>query len=113
MKPALVSAIALVFATFAGADALAAASDTTKAYQAAQQTCESARLQKLEPLRRQKVAQCVRSGKSQQHCKTFYSTYGNNSNNVNGSVVRGRFYDLPACRAAARAARRLNGPQNF
>lgn len=113
MKPTAIGLLAGVVAILASSGAFAAAPEAAEAYRVAQQKCEAARQQKLAPIRERKVAQCVRSGKSRQHCATFYSTYGDNSNNANGSVVRGRFYDLPACRDAARAGRRLDGPQNF
>ena len=67
--------------------------------------CEAARQQKLEPIRERKIAQCKRSAhQPTAGCETYYSTYGNNSNHANGSVVRGQFYDLPECAAARRAA---------
>lgn len=106
--------IALLTALLAASGAAAAAaSETVEAYQAAKQRCEDARVQKLKPIREEKVAQCVRSGRDRQYCETFYSTYGDNSNHANGSVVRGRFYDLPACREAREALRKMNGPQKF
>lgn len=76
---------------------------------AANQRCEAAREQKLASLRAQKIAQCKRSGNAPTAgCETYYSTYGNNSNHANGSVIRGRFYDLPACVTARRSGRQLN-----
>ena len=81
---------------------------------AANARCEAAREQKLAPLRAQKIAQCRRSARQPTAgCETFYSTYGNNSNHANGSVVRGRFYDLPACTAARRTSDALLHKQNF
>ncbi len=76
--------------------------------------CEAARQQKLAPIRERKIAECERSAqKPTAGCATFYSTYGDNSAHANGSVVRGRFYDLPECRRANRAAQRLLQKQNF
>ena len=93
---------------------LAFGQDAVDRADAANARCEAAREQKLAPLRAQKIAQCKRSGNPPTAgCETFYSTYGNNSNHANGSVVRGRFYDLPACVAARKAGRRLRDDQNF
>ncbi len=81
---------------------------------AANAQCEAARERKLAPIRAQKIAQCKRSARQPTAgCETYYSTYGNNSNHANGSVVRGRFYDLPACVAARRASDGLLQKQNF
>jgi hypothetical protein len=76
--------------------------------------CEAAREARLAPIREQKIAQCE-AGRNQPEagCRVFYSTYGNNSNHANGSVVRGQFYGLPECVAARKAARRLNNGQDF
>lgn len=80
----------------------------------AQARCEAAREQKLAPIRQQKIAQCKRGhNQPTAGCETYYSTYGNNSNHANGSAVRGRFYDLPACAAAQASDRQRSNRQNF
>ena len=93
----------------------AGAQGTVDQVAALDKKCEAARQAKLAPIRARKVDQCVRHG-GRPHaasCETFYSTYGNNSNHANGSVVRGRFYDLPQCVAAKKALGRMNNSQNF
>lgn len=76
--------------------------------------CEAARQKKLEPLREDKIRRCERSAaQPTAGCRTFYSTYGNNSNHRNGSVVRGRFYNLPECVRARATGKRLLREQNF
>lgn len=81
---------------------------------AANARCEAARQEKLAPIRARKIARCRRSAQQPTAgCETFYSTYGDNSNHANGSVVRGRFYDLPACVAARRTSDSLLRKQRF
>ncbi len=85
------------------------AQEPFNSFEAANQRCEAARQQRLAPIRAQKIAQCRRSASPPTAgCETFYSTYGNNSNHANGSVIRGRFYDLPACVKARKFERRMN-----
>lgn len=94
--------------------AQAVAQETVDQVAALDKKCEAARQVKLMPLRAQKIEQCVHTGRrSRSDCKIFYSTYGNNSNHANGSVIRGRFYDLPQCVAAKKALHRMNNSQNF
>lgn len=74
---------------------------SSEAFEAANARCEAARQKKLAPIRQRKIDRCNRSSNQPTAgCETFYSTYGNNSNHANGSVVRGRFYGLPECVAA-------------
>lgn len=81
---------------------------------AANARCEAARQKMLQPIRARKIAQCERRAhQPTAGCETFYSTYGNNSNNANGAVVRGRFYNLPACVAARRLGIASGNDQNF
>ena len=76
--------------------------------------CEAARQDKLKPIRAQKIEQCVANGnRSRDSCEIFYSTYGNNSNHANGSVIRGQFYNLPECVTARKALRGMQNKQNF
>lgn len=105
-KPLLV--VALFYCCVASAQQ---AVDTVDALNA---RCEAARTRKLEPIRANKIRGCERSAaQPAAGCKTFYSTYGNNSNHLNGSVVRGRFYGLPECVRAREASKRLLHKQNF
>ena len=107
MKKALI-ALSFLYATHA------VAQDAVDRTEAANARCEAAREQKLAPIRAQKIAQCQRSARQPTAgCEVYYSTWGNNSNHANGSVVRGRFYDLPACVAARRTSNRLLQKQNF
>ncbi len=90
------------------------AQDAVQSVDALNARCESARQQKLEPIREQKIAECKRSAQQPTAgCETYYSTYGNNSNHANGSVVRGQYYDLPECVQARRAARGQLQKQDF
>jgi hypothetical protein len=92
------------------ADALDAVDRTA----AADARCEAAREKKLQPIRARKIAACMRQAHPPTAgCETFYSTYGNNSNHANGSVVQGLFYDIPACVEARRTSERLLQRQNF
>lgn len=90
------------------------AQEAVDATAAANARCEAAREKKLEPIRAKKIAACKRRAHPPAAgCETFYSTYGNNSSHANGSVVRGLFYDLPACVEARRTSDRLLHRQNF
>jgi hypothetical protein len=81
---------------------------------AANARCEAARQKQLEPLRARKIAQCKRRAtQPAAGCETFYSTYGDNSNHANGSVIHGLFYDLPACVEARRISDAVLQKQNF
>jgi hypothetical protein len=56
--------------------------------------CESARQEKLTPMREEFVEQCVanKEKSSREHCERFYADYGNR---MGGRAPL--FYDLPAC----------------
>jgi hypothetical protein len=56
--------------------------------------CETARLEKLTPMREGFVEQCVanKEKSSREHCQRFYADYGNR---MGGRAPL--FYDLPAC----------------
>lgn len=100
--------LALLCPLFAGAQ------DAVDRSASADARCEAARERKLEPIRAKKIAQCKRRARQPTAgCETFYSTYGNNSTHANGSVIRGQFYDLPACIEARRTGDRLLQRQNF
>lgn len=113
MKPGMVvQAVLMSLAGSCGTAASAQASADRVA--AANARCETARQERLAPIRAQKIAACKRGRHPPTAgCETFYSTHGNNSNNANGSVVRGRFYDLPACVEARRTSDTLSQKQNF
>jgi len=69
------------------------ANNRTAEQQQLDQACEAAREQKLAPLRRQYIDECVQKQKKDRaYCERFYSDYGAQS---------GRraplFYDLPEC----------------
>jgi len=94
--------------------ATAAAQSAVDRVDALNARCEAAREARLAPIREQKIAQCEASpNKPEAGCRVFYSTYGDNSNHANGSVVRGQFYGLPECVAARKATRRMNNGQDF
>jgi hypothetical protein len=56
--------------------------------------CESARLEKLTPMRQEFVEECVanKEKSSREHCERFYADYGGR---MGGRAPL--FYDLPAC----------------
>jgi hypothetical protein len=56
--------------------------------------CETARLEKLTPMREGFVEECVtnKEKSSREHCERFYADYGNR---MGGRAPL--FYDLPAC----------------
>lgn len=61
--------------------------------QALDQACEQAREQKLAPLRRRYIDECVQArGRDRAYCERFYSDYGDRSGDR-----APLFYDLPAC----------------
>ncbi len=93
---------------------VARAEDAVARTAAANARCEAAREKMLKPIRAKKIAACKRQAHPPAAgCETFYSTYGNNSNKANGSVVQGLFYDLPACIEARRTSDRLMRSQDF
>lgn len=109
--PTLATTIALALTLSCTAGAFAQDTDRLAAANA---RCEAARQKMLQPIRARKIAQCKqRADRPTAGCETFYSTYGNNSNNANGAVVRGRFYNLPACVAARRLGLASGNDQNF
>ena len=58
--------------------------------------CESARQEKLAPLREKYIRECVEvQGKDQEYCERFYRDYGERSGNRPAF-----FYDLPECEEA-------------
>jgi hypothetical protein len=66
--------------------------------------CESARLAKLEPLRREKTEQCVQTTRrSRADCEAEFANWGNTQGLAGGGARAGLFYDLPECKAASEA----------
>lgn len=66
--------------------------------QALDEACEQARQTKLAPLRRQYTDECIAKGeKSPDACERFYADYGNPILTESGTVLPGKFYDLPEC----------------
>ena len=64
--------------------------------------CETARLEKLIPMREKFVEECVANEEKsdREHCERFYADYGNK---MGGRTAL--FYDLPACVTAFEFAR--------
>jgi len=64
--------------------------------------CETARLEKLTPMREKFVEECVanKEKSNRQHCERFYADYGNK---MGGRAPL--FYDLPTCVTAFEFAR--------
>lgn len=74
-------------------DATADQGDREHRQLALDQVCESARAQKLAPLRQQFVDECISErGKDKADCERFYSDYGERSGDR-----APLFYDLPEC----------------
>ena len=91
----LISVLAVLFVLGLPANASADSDEERAARQAElDRACEAARQERLEPLRKQFVEECVRERQfdSRQECETYYADYG--------SATGGRaalFYDLPPC----------------
>lgn len=84
-----------LFATGASADTFADSDEARAAKQAElDHACEAAREEKLAPLRRQFVEECVveKQFDTREECKVFYADYGS----ATGSRAP-LFYDLPPC----------------
>ena len=72
--------------------------------------CEAARLQKLTPLRQQKVRECVKTARqSRAQCEAEFADWGDTQGLAGGGARAGLFYDLPECKAAAEARQRASG----
>ena len=72
------------------------AEDSQLTQQQLDEACETARLDKLTPIREKYAAECVAEwDRSQQYCDRFYSDYGNK-----GGDQPVLFYDLPECEKA-------------
>jgi hypothetical protein len=78
------------------------AEDSQLTQQQLDEACETARLEKLTPIREKYADQCVAEwDRSQQYCDRFYSDYGNA-----GGEAPVLFYDLPECEKAWNYRRR-------
>jgi hypothetical protein len=90
-----------LFASWVGA-----ADDETR-LRALDQQCEEARVKRLAPVREEMARRCVAERRYQanpeQDCRLEMSTYGDTFRGPRGAAIRGKFYDLPECLAAARA----------
>jgi len=68
------------------------------------QRCEQARTARLAPIRENLIRDCTTDQRrSLQDCQGEFSTHGESTTGVRGNVVKGLFYDLPECQAAAQA----------
>jgi hypothetical protein len=70
--------------------------------------CEHARLEKLAPIRRQLIEECIeqkRPDYSPQDCEGGYAAYGDSTVGPNMNLIQGQYYDLPECVEAALAWR--------
>lgn len=89
------------FASWAGA------ADDEARLRALDQKCEEARAKRLAPIREEMARRCMAERRylanPEQDCRLEMSTYGDTFTGPRGAAIRGQFYDLPECLAAARA----------
>ena len=87
--------------------ALAAADPSEDQLRQMDQKCEQARAAKLAPIREQMARQCEQEerylGNQKRDCALEVSTYGDTFSGARGAAIRGMYYDLPECVAAAEA----------
>lgn len=85
----------------------AVAPDDEERLRALDQQCEEARAKRLAPIREEMARRCVRErtylANPEQDCRLEMSTYGNTFSGARRAAIKGRFYDLPECVAAANA----------
>jgi hypothetical protein len=63
--------------------------------------CENAREEKIAPLRKAEIANCIKTGTGDQAwCDAFWVDYGAPTQTVSGAFIPGLFYDLPECAEA-------------
>ncbi len=71
------------------------------------QKCEEVRAAKLAPVRERMARECEQEtrylGNPRRDCALEMSTYGNTFSGARGAAIRGQYYDLPECVAAAEA----------
>ena len=74
------------------------------------QKCEEVRAAKLAPVRERMARECEQEtrylGNPRRDCALEMSTYGNTFSGARGAAIRGQYYDLPECVAAADAWKR-------
>lgn len=101
------AAVLLATVAAAGAQSPRAATNRFAELDAA---CENARLQKLTPLRQQKIEECVKTTRRPRaQCEAEFADWGNTQGLAGGGARAGLFYDLPECKAAAEARQRASG----
>ena len=60
--------------------------------------CEDAREERIAPLRKSEIANCVKTETGDQAwCETFRADYGASRQMASGGFSQGMFYDLPEC----------------
>jgi len=63
--------------------------------------CEAAREERIAPLRKAEIAECVQTKTGDQAwCETFWADYGDPRRTVSGFLVPRLFHDLPECTEA-------------
>jgi hypothetical protein len=99
--PVLCLLTLLLFASWAGA------ADDEARLRALDQKCEEARAKRLAPIREEMARRCVAERRylanPEQDCRLEMSTYGDTFTGARGAAIKGQFYDLPECLAAASA----------
>jgi hypothetical protein len=85
----------------------AGAEDDEARLRALDQKCEDARAKRLAPIRAEMARRCVAERRylanPEQDCRLEMSTYGDTFQGPRGAAIKGKFYDLPECLAAASA----------
>lgn len=83
------------------------ATDDEGRLRALDQKCEDARAKRLAPIREEMARRCVAERRylanPEQDCRLEMSTYGDTFQGPRGAAIKGKFYDLPECLAAADA----------
>jgi hypothetical protein len=64
--------------------------------------CNAAREEKLAPERKALIQECVKQGKSQSTCSSYFSSYGDATGNSGNYTVR-KYDELKECEAARNA----------
>ena len=80
------------------------------------QECQAQREENIAPLRNQAIEDCVSKGKDLDYCERFNRTFGNARPRGNGTMIPGKFWDLPVCKDATAAEKyfRMNpGSRTF
>lgn len=71
------------------------------------QKCEEVRAARLAPVREKMARECVQEQRylanPGRDCALEMSTYGDTFSGARGAAIRGQYYDLPECVAAAEA----------